>query len=414
MKIFKILFVALVAMIGLNSCSDDCDHEFIEVDYSKSLVGTWTCFQEGYAEALVINADGSVLSTGVEDGEYWENIKGNIKTINNKMTMTFEDDDNFEGRFEMLSGVAFTIYEEDGESFTYCYCENDLSDEIVGMWVCNDGLTDDVTIMSYSDNGKMTITAAAALGTNDPLVKRESNYVVVGNLLFTQLPAANVEGQPLYTASCITYTAKATSAGDIMTHKMYALLGNDWKESVISFLRIKQELNLTGKTYAYNSAYVTNAKGADEDFNITGSTFNMANIKAGDFDMMFRSVLFCMNLNANSITQRFLTNGVDTSFDTPITVEGNKVTLDMSAANPAFRNIEMYMFQDADDSQLHIYMPTQSFINYFANLEVVTLLTEGKIDPTDAAAVAKVYADMEARVESINVSFVMKAIEPVE
>jgi hypothetical protein len=119
-----------------------------------------------------------------------------------------------------------------------------------------------------------------------------------------------------------------------------------------------------------------------------------------------------MNLNANSITQRFLTNGVDTSFDTPITVEGNKVTLEMSASNPAYRNIEMYMFQDADDTQLHIYMPTQSFINYFANLEVVTLLTEGKIDPTDAAAVAKVYADMEARVESINVSFVMKAIEP--
>jgi hypothetical protein len=47
-------------------------------------------------------------------------------------------------------------------------------------------------------------------------------------------------------------------------------------------------------------------------------------------------------------------------------------------------------------------------------LEVVTLLTEGKIDPTDAAAVAKVYADMEARVESINVSFVMKAIEPIK
>ena len=168
MKIFKFMIVALVAMIGFNSCSEDCDHEFIEYDYNKALVGTWTCLEANYAEALVINADGSVLSTGVEDGEYWENIKGNIKTINNKMTMTFEDDDNFEGRFEMLSGVAFTIYEEDGESFTYCYCENDLSDEIVGMWVCNDGLTDDVTIMSYSDNGKMTITTAAALGTSTP------------------------------------------------------------------------------------------------------------------------------------------------------------------------------------------------------------------------------------------------------
>ena len=42
------------------------------------------------------------------------------------------------------------------------------------------------------------------------------------------------------------------------------------------------------------------------------------------------------------------------------------------------------------------------------------MLTEGKLDSTDTAAVAKVYADMEARVESINLSFVMKAIEEVE
>ena len=69
----------------------------------------------------------------------------------------------------------------------------------------------------------------------------------------------------------------------------------------------------------------------------------------------------------------------------------------------------MYMFQDQDDCQLHIYMPTSAFINYFANLDVIALVTEGKIDPTDAAAIEKVFADMEARVESINVSFVMKA-----
>jgi hypothetical protein len=42
-------------------------------------------------------------------------------------------------------------------------------------------------------------------------------------------------------------------------------------------------------------------------------------------------------------------------------------------------------------------------------MEVYTLVLEGKIDPTDTAAIEKVFADMEARVESINVSFVMKA-----
>jgi hypothetical protein len=69
------------------------------------------------------------------------------------------------------------------------------------------------------------------------------------------------------------------------------------------------------------------------------------------------------------------------------------------------------MFQDADNSQLHSYMPTASFVNYFGNLEFTTLLTEGKIDSTDTAAIEKVFADMEARVESINVSFIFKARE---
>ena len=60
MKNFKILLIALVAMCGLNSCSDDCNHEFFEVDYSKALVGTWTLVNEGFAEAWVIKEDGSV------------------------------------------------------------------------------------------------------------------------------------------------------------------------------------------------------------------------------------------------------------------------------------------------------------------------------------------------------------------
>ena len=34
-----------------------------------------------------------------------------------------------------------------------------------------------------------------------------------------------------------------------------------------------------------------------------------------------------------------------------------------------------------------------------------------ELDPTDIAAIEKVYTDMEARVESINVSFVMKVRE---
>ena len=405
--------MALVAMCGLNSCSDDCNHVFIEHDFTQDIVGTWTFVEDDLAEAMVIKADGSFTTTGVARGGSLYEEKGTIKVENNKVTLAFDGDtDVFEGRLEFVAGksLSLVMFDDNDVRLTYDYCKEDLSDEIVGMWVCNDGLTDGITIMSYSNNGKSTITTATALGTDDPLLNRESNYVVVGNLLFTQLPAANVEGQPLYTASCITYTAKATSAGDIMTHKMYTPSANGLNESVMSFLRVKQELNLTGKTYDYISAYVSNAKGADEDFTILNTTFNMANIKAGDFDMMYRSVLSCFEFEADLFKYKFRRDdGLEMEFDTPITVEGNKVTLDMSAVNPACRKVEMYMFQDADDSQLHMYMYTDAFIDYFANLDVIALVTEGKIDPTDAAAVEKVFADMEARVESINVSFVLKA-----
>ena len=415
MKIFKLMVVALVAMLGFTACDKDCDHDFIEHDFTQDIVGTWTFVEDNLAEAMVIKADGSFTTTGVARGGSLYEEKGTIKVENNKVTLAFDDDNQtFEGRLEFVAGksLSLVMFDDNDVRLTYDYCENDLSDEIVGMWVCNDGLTDDVTIMSYSDNGKMTITTAAALGTNTPLVKSESNYVVVGDLMFTQLPAANVEGQPLYTASCMTYTPGATSAGDIMTHKMYTPSANGLNESVMSFLRVKQNLNLEGKTYDYISAYVNNVKGADEDFSILGNTLNIAKIKANDFDMMFRSVLSCFEFNANAMTYKFRRDdGLEMEFETQITVNGNKVTLDMSSVNPACRKVEMYMFQDADDSQLHMYMHTNAFVNYFANLDVIALITEGKINQPDETAIAKVFADMEARIESINVSLILKARE---
>ena len=154
MKLLKIWAVALVATLGFSSCEHEC--EWIDVDYSNELVGTWTCFVEGYAEALEISADGSVVSSGVEDGELWHDVKGNIKVSNNKMTMTFEDGDDFEGRFEMIAGVAFSIFNEEGERLTYNYCGYDLSKDIVGMWVYTNntsGNKEDMFIHTIQENG---------------------------------------------------------------------------------------------------------------------------------------------------------------------------------------------------------------------------------------------------------------------
>ena len=407
MKIFKFMIVALVAMCGLNSCSEDCDHDFIEVDYSNKLAGTWTCIdaENEFAEALIFNADGSVTSTGVFEGAFYEK-KGTFKIKDNKITLSFEDGDGMESRFEMVEGKIFSMVDDELDvHFNYNYCEKDLSKEIVGMWVSTQetfGQKDgSVAINTFNENGKAYVTAFVP-EIDGYINQGESDYKVIGNMLITwvkydsNLPA-------LYTAIEIDIIPNGTELGDIMTSY------NPVYGTTVSFLRVKQSLNLTGKTYDYISAYVTNVKGKDEDFSIVGNTFNIAKINASNFDMLFRSVLSCLEFpNATTIKQHFLTNGVESGFDTPITVEGNKVTLDMSAGNPAYRKVEMYMFQDADDSQLHIYMPTASFINYFANLELVTLLVDGKIDLNDATAVEKVYTDMEARIESINVSLVYK------
>ena len=417
MKIFKFMTLALVAMLGFSSCSEDCDHEFIEYDYNEALVGTWTILEEGQAEAMVINPDGSFEVTGVMKGGSLYESKGTIKVVNNKVSLVFEGDDEVtEGRLELVSGksLSIVINDEYDVRLTYNYCKNDISDEIVGMWVCHNGLPgaeNDMAIISYSEDGKMTMTAQASDFIAGDFVKKESEYKVIGDLVFKMLPVEDVpEGITPYIVSRMIYTPNGTTLGDILTENQYVYSANGLVELTSSWLRVKESLNLTGKVYDYSASYVTNAKGIDEDFNITGCTFNMANIKAGDFDMMFRSVLFCVEFpNATTMKQYFRPNGIDGGFETPITVEGNKVTLDLSAGNPAFRKVDMYMYQDADDSQLHIYMPTSSFINYFANLEITTMLIEGKIDTTDTAAVEKVFADMDARIESINVSFVFKA-----
>ena len=405
----------MLTAVGMlfTACNKDqnCGHEFIEYDNTKNLVGTWTYLEEGQAEAMVIKENGSFTITGVMnggDGALYEE-KGTIKVVNNKVTLVYNSGDVFEGRLELVAGKSLSIVlnEEYDIRLTYDYCENDLSEEIVGMWVCTQtpsGKSEDMLIQNFQEDGTL-ITTGRVPEADDYIVNADSNYKVFGDLYI-------IYGKEEGTALVFKFNVSSneTTLGKMMTVTGFMPTENGVVEETSSWLRVKENLNLTGITYDYTSAYVTNAKGADENFSIFGNTFNMAKIEAGDFDVFFRSELFCVDLNTSSIKQYYRTaNGQDIVVEIPITVDGNKVTLDMSAENSAFRKVEMYMFQDADDSQLHMYMHTDAFINYFANLQLFDLISDGKIDTTDTAAVEKVFSDMDARVESINVSFVFKA-----
>ena len=408
MKNLKLLVVALVAMLGFTACNKDCGHDFIEHDFTKELVGTWTYVQGEQAEAIEIKADGTFAITGVMiHGALYEE-KGTIKVVNNKVTLAYDSGDVFEGRLELVAGKSLSIvlFEEDNIRLDYDYCAKDLSEEIVGMWVYND-VKEAMRIHTFDNNGSATFTGwSEYLGEFSVL--ENSNYRVVGDLVFQGF--SNEEDSfTKYIAAKLIYAPNGTAHGDIMTFKSYS---SDGTESVQSWLRVKQHLNLTNKVYAYKSAYISNVKGKDEDFSIMGYPFNIAKIKTSDFDVMFGSDLLLAEFpNSNTMKHRFHINGQDAGFDATIAVKDNKVTIDMSVVNPALRKVDMYMFQDKDDTQLHMYMPTASFINYFANMELYALILEGKIDSADTAAVEKVFADMAARIESINVSFVFKALK---
>ena len=404
MKNFKLMAVAFVAILGLTACNNDCEHEFIEVDHSADLMGTWTCLEADYAEALVINADGSVVSTGVENGEYWENVAGSIKVVNNKMTMTFEDDDNFEGRFEMLAGEAFTIFEENGESFTYRYCKEDLADEVVGMWVCTEEVfgqeEESVGISTYTKDGKSYLTVYIS-ELDGYLNQMESDYKVIGNLLIGWTKATS-NSPAMYRAILLDFKPNGTEFGDIMTHY------NPTYKTTATFLRVKQYLELAEQKYDYIKTFVTNVKGLDKDIDFMGYTFNFAKMDGVKLDKMLKTILFTVEFpDANTIKYGCHYNNEPMSMDAPIAVDGNKMTVKMSEKNAAFRDIDLYTFQDQDNTQMHMYMPTYAFVNFFGNMQCTTMSQLGQLDLTDAAAVKAVYDSIDDAVETINVSFVI-------
>ena len=410
MKKINLLLMSLMAL--LMTCFTACENQY-EVDHTAELVGTWTCIRANYAEALVFNADGTVLSTGVEDGEYWENVAGTYVIKDNVVTMNFEDDDNVKGHIDVVPGIAFTIYEEDGENWTFNYCKEDLSDEILGMWVCNDSKVDvqnNMLLQTFNDKGTTTMTGYLPVGEDaEYVLNEEGEYKVIGDLVFLGI-STNKDGEnnPFYVAKRLIYTPEATAYGDIMTFKFYLPMDNNFIESSESWLRIKQTLDLPGNQYDYVKTFVTNVKGEDKDIPFLNTSFNFAKMDGSIIDKFLKSILFTVEFpEANKIKYSYLLEGQNIVIEAPILVEGNKMTVKMSAINPAYLDVDMYAFQDQDNTQMHWYMHTTSFEKFFANTSVALMLGYGQLDKNDTEAIANVYKTIADAVHSINLSLVM-------
>ena len=394
MKFFKVMMFAFMALMAFTGCE-----KFTCSDSHKvsELAGSWTCLQPEFAEALVIKSNGSVLSTGY-DGEYWEDIKGNISIQDGKIAMIFEDDDNLEGHFDFIPGMAFSVTTEDGKRYTYNYCKEDLSDEIVGMWVSTQAsLKEDenVVIQTFNGNGIAIYTGFGPLD-GEHILNKESSYKIIGDLNFHKINDS-------YMVWKLAYSQNGTSLGDIITFSNVDDNIND------SYLRISQSLNLAGKKYDYSATYMSNAKGQDKDISFLNTKFNFAKMNGSIIDKFLKSVLYGVQFpNAKTFEYNCLLEGKNVALQLPMEVDGNKITIKMSSRNAAYRDIDVYAFQDEDCSQFHMYMPTSTFENFFGNLSLSILSASGKVDINNPVHVEAVYKEVVDAIESINVSIVMK------
>ena len=416
MKDFRFLaFIAILAIfiLSLVSCEkhglDDNPEDY---DYSTDLVGTWTCLQANFAEALIISADGSAVSTGVEDGEYWENINGHIEVRDGKFIMTFEDDDNYEGKFVIIPGEVFSVYTDEGERYTYRYCASNLSQELLGMWVCNDtkyGTNSEISVVSYRDDGSRIYTGILP-HSEGYAVNLSSTYTIVGDLMFAKdIDKESADSPDYYIATRLIYSPNGTSLGDIMTYRYFVSAGKDMVEASASYLRVRETLDLTKKEYDYSNVYVTNVSGEDKDIYFMGYLFNFSKMDGALLDKMLRNFVFNVEFpNADTIKYTFTYDGQSIVMEAPIEVDGNKVVFKMSERHAAFRDVDLYVFQDAASSQLHMYMYTNAVINFFGNMKNTMLAQTGQLDLNDAATVQDEYDKVDEVISSINMSVIVK------
>ena len=414
-KFFFFCMMALVAMCGLNSCSDDCNHDFIEHDFTQEIVGTWTYLEGEQAEAMVIHPDGSFTTTGVAKGGSMYEEKGTIKVVNNKVTLAFDgDEQTFEGRLEFVAGksLSLVMFDDNNVRLTYDYCENDLSDEVIGMWVCTyvSWMDADMAINVYQADGKALFTGFVGNADFDYASNVETTYKVIGDLMIQSNPMS-YEGAPEYLAFHLDYSPNGSEYGDVLTNTNLMAFGDETIETTASMIRINQYLDLPGKVYDYSGVYVSNVKGLNKEIEFMGYIMNFATMDGSKLDKMLKAILFQIDFpDAKNIRYSYQYNGSKETFDAPVVVEGNKLTVKMSEKVPTLKDVVFYAFQDAECSQMHFYMHTTAFVNFYTNMQAMLLAgTDAQFDITDAEAINAIYNNINEAVESINFSIVMKA-----
>lgn len=398
MKNIKFLLVALVVMVGLNACSKDCGHDFIEHDYTQDIVGTWSVLGPDGAEAMVINADGTMTCTAVQDREYFETT-ARYELSNNRMTITWEDGTVDVGRLNVVPGSVFSLIldEETGAGYYFTYCYEDLSDEMVGSWLLQSDMTSE--IHTYNEDGTTGCLAYYYHLDEQYETFVQGTYKVVGDVLFETVNYA--ENVALSFASRISYTPDGSQFGGVMTSTALGLEGDEVVEYVDSVVRVKESFDLAGRKYECSVCSVSCAEGKDMDIDLVGNTFNFANLDSALLEMMVKALFF--NVDFPTVSQFNYS-----FFNAPIVTEDNKMTLKMSEVEPAYKDVVLYAFQSKDCSQLHMFMDKTAFVNFFTNMHAMYMdFADEQFDITDAAAVNAIYETINGAVGTVKLSLEM-------
>lgn len=248
--------------------------------------------------------------------------------------------------------------------------------------------------------------------SNDYDLNHQTNYKVIGDLLFVDIPADLLDGkESSWAVSRLTYHPNGSDAGDIIIKTGFvAANGDQYKERTSTWLRIKQNLDLAGKSYDYSNIYLSNVKGQDKDIDIMGFILNFANTDGSKLDKMLKSILFHVEFpNANTIKYSYQSGENKDEVTLPIVVEGNKMTINMSEKGSALKDITLYAFQDQNNTQMHLYMHRDVVVDFYTNMQAFLDTWTKDVDVVnDAAAVKAIYDSFDQAIESINLTIILK------
>ena len=327
--------------------------------------------------------------SGVFEREFFEST-ARYELKNNRMKIIWDDGTTDEGRLNVVDGGAFSLIldEETGAGYYFTYCHEDFSDKIIGSWLTQTDETSE--IWSYHADG--TSDCAAYYYHSDEQFETfvTGTYKLVGDILFETVHYG--EGMALSFGSRISYTPGGSPFGDVLTNTILSMNGDEVEETVASVVRVKPSLHLAGTKYSYSSCNVTNVKGADMD--------------GKGLDKMLNALLFDMEFpDANQLNYSYFSE----TFNAPVEVEGNKLTVKMSSKVPTLKDVTFYAFQSTDCSQMHLCMDATAFENFYTNMQAMLMdANDEQFDITDAESVNAIHTTICNAVETIKLTITME------